>query len=209
MYLMGKGYDVLTLDLSGHGDSGRRDAYSFRGWLDDIQSVLNKHEIEHINLLMGHSLGGFLSIGTAVDMPVDKIVLIDPLVSQPHPLTVRIIKKSIVSEKRVGLALRVKRNPRRNGQTIINDMHNNQKWHEETLSGLIRHEGEAVIKSFDVLHEKPEILLVKPIRSMLITKKELKSLAHWRMSVVEIPKAQHGVHLDNFEDFINAVETFL
>ena len=71
-----KKYQVITIDLAGHGDSGlERNVYSLDGFAEDVKAV-----IEDINapkvILIGHSLGGGVIAKAALLMPERVIGLI-------------------------------------------------------------------------------------------------------------------------------------
>ncbi|HUF33182.1 MAG TPA: alpha/beta hydrolase [Acidimicrobiales bacterium] len=59
------GYRVLAVDLSGHGDSGRRDAYDFEQWTDEVVAVAAAGGVDGPPVVVGHSMGGFVTIATA------------------------------------------------------------------------------------------------------------------------------------------------
>lgn len=77
------GFQSIALDLLGHGDSdkpGDPEAYSFEAqyaYLEDWIAGLN---LEERPLLVGHSLGGYLSLNYARHHPedVDGLVLVSP-----------------------------------------------------------------------------------------------------------------------------------
>ena len=56
---------VVALDLSGHGDSDHRAAYSLEQWAAEVMAVAADAEIEGPPVLVGHSMGGFVAIATA------------------------------------------------------------------------------------------------------------------------------------------------
>lgn len=58
-------YRVVALDLSGHGDSDHRDAYSFERWSAEVLAVAGDAGIDGPPVLVGHSMGGFVAIATA------------------------------------------------------------------------------------------------------------------------------------------------
>ena len=58
-------FRVLALDLSGHGDSGHRDAYSLELWTEEVVGVARAGRIDRSPVVIGHSMGGFVTIGTA------------------------------------------------------------------------------------------------------------------------------------------------
>ncbi|MCZ6463285.1 MAG: alpha/beta fold hydrolase, partial [Proteobacteria bacterium] len=58
-------YHVLALDLSGHGDSGRRESYPREVWADELMAVAEDARIVGAPILVGHSMGGFVCMTTA------------------------------------------------------------------------------------------------------------------------------------------------
>jgi pimeloyl-ACP methyl ester carboxylesterase len=65
--LLADRYDVLALDLTGHGDSGRRERYPREVWTHDILAVLDHAELASRPFLVGHSMGGFVATVTAAE----------------------------------------------------------------------------------------------------------------------------------------------
>src|SRR5690606_17723743 len=63
--LLADHYRVAAIDLSGHGDSGRRDKYELVDWVDEVIAVADHAEMAAEPVVVGHSMGGFVSIGTA------------------------------------------------------------------------------------------------------------------------------------------------
>lgn len=57
-------YRIIVLDLSGHGFSGWRPAYSFEGWLSEVTRVLGQAAPRGATVI-GHSLGGALALSVA------------------------------------------------------------------------------------------------------------------------------------------------
>lgn len=86
-----------AMDLSGHGDSGWRDEYRARLWLDEVEAVASALAAQDDLIIVGHSLGGMLSIllGSRGTVPgIEHIVSVDavPLdpeyaAAQPEPST--------------------------------------------------------------------------------------------------------------------------
>jgi len=77
-------YRVVALDLSGHGDSGRRDAYSLENWTEEVVGVVEGAGMEGPPVVVGHSMGGFVATATAVrsGSEIAGIIVLDsPMVS--------------------------------------------------------------------------------------------------------------------------------
>ncbi len=80
-------YRVVALDLSGHGDSGRRDEYLLHDWADEVMAVVDDSDMAPQPVVIGHSMGGFVSIGTAARHRdrLRGIVILDSPVTAPDP----------------------------------------------------------------------------------------------------------------------------
>ncbi len=80
-------WHVVALDLSGHGDSGRRDSYSHWAWADEVMAVCEHAGFPGPPVLVGHSLGGMVTIMTAARFG-DRLagaVIVDSPVRRPDP----------------------------------------------------------------------------------------------------------------------------
>jgi len=77
-------YDAVALDLSGHGDSGRRERYSMAVWAREVLAVVAELCAGRA-LVVGHSIGGLVAAGAAARNPgaVAGLVLADSIVSPP------------------------------------------------------------------------------------------------------------------------------
>lgn len=76
---------VVALDLSGHGDSGRRDAYDMKMWAHEVVAVAAAERLDR-PVVLGHSLGGWVALTTGVEHPdlVSAVAVIDsPIDRQP------------------------------------------------------------------------------------------------------------------------------
>jgi len=85
--LLMRQYDVVALDLSGHGDSDRRDEYPRRVWADEVRAVITDARFPRPPVLVGHSMGGLVSIVTA-SVYGDELagaVIVDAPVRRPDP----------------------------------------------------------------------------------------------------------------------------
>ena len=58
-------YDVIALDMSGHGESGRREEYPREQWAREVMAVAEDARFPGPPVLVGHSLGGMVSIVAA------------------------------------------------------------------------------------------------------------------------------------------------
>jgi len=84
-------YHVIALDLSGHGDSGRRDAYPKEIWAEEVVAVAEHAAPGRLPVLVGHSMGGLVSIVAAAIYGATRLagaVIVDAPVRRPDPESV-------------------------------------------------------------------------------------------------------------------------
>jgi pimeloyl-ACP methyl ester carboxylesterase len=83
----GDEFRVVALDLSGHGDSGHRSSYSLEQWTDEVVAVATAGEMSGPPVIIGHSMGGFVTIATAAlhDDAVSGAIVCDSPVTEPDP----------------------------------------------------------------------------------------------------------------------------
>jgi pimeloyl-ACP methyl ester carboxylesterase len=56
---------VVAIDLTGHGDSSRREAYELSGWAAEVMAVAQAARIAGPPVLIGHSMGGMVTLMAA------------------------------------------------------------------------------------------------------------------------------------------------
>jgi len=78
---------VIAIDLSGHGDSGRREYYSFDGWARDVLAVTEDAGLDAPPVVIGHSMGGIvaLQLAAAFGSRIEGAVVIDSPLRDPAP----------------------------------------------------------------------------------------------------------------------------
>ncbi len=81
---------VTALDLSGHGDSGRRSSYSFEHWAEEITAVaatVSGGAERQPPVVIGHSLGGFATFyaGARHGERFEGVIVVDSPVREPAP----------------------------------------------------------------------------------------------------------------------------
>ena len=80
-------YQVVALDLSGHGDSWRREQYPREILADEIMAVADDAQLVGAPIVVGHSMGGFVCISAAARYG-DRLagaVILDSPVRRPDP----------------------------------------------------------------------------------------------------------------------------
>jgi pimeloyl-ACP methyl ester carboxylesterase len=85
--LLARARRVVAIDLSGHGDSGRRDKYTLDGWADEVMAVAAAAGFAGPPIVVGHSMGGFVALRAAglYGAELAGIVIIDSPVQDITP----------------------------------------------------------------------------------------------------------------------------
>jgi pimeloyl-ACP methyl ester carboxylesterase len=80
-------FRVLAIDLSGHGDSAHRHEYSLEQWTREVMAVAESGGIADMPVLIGHSMGGFVTIATAAlhSKRLAGVIVCDSPVTQTDP----------------------------------------------------------------------------------------------------------------------------
>ncbi|MGO9027572.1 MAG: alpha/beta fold hydrolase [Acidimicrobiales bacterium] len=80
-------FRVVCIDLSGHGDSGHRSEYSLEQWTEEVVAVAVAGEMDGPPVVVGHSMGGFVTIATAARHHdrVSGAIVCDSPVTEPDP----------------------------------------------------------------------------------------------------------------------------
>ncbi len=85
--MLARSYHVVAPDLSGHGDSGHRGAYEPALWVEEVRAAAIDARIASQPVLVGHSMGGFVSIVAAATYGehLAGTVIVDSPVRRPDP----------------------------------------------------------------------------------------------------------------------------
>lgn len=78
---------VVAVDLSGHGDSDWRDVYDLEQWTEEVVAAADAGGIAGAPVVVGHSMGGFVTIATAA-LHGDRltgVIVCDSPVTEPDP----------------------------------------------------------------------------------------------------------------------------
>jgi pimeloyl-ACP methyl ester carboxylesterase len=80
-------FRVLAVDLSGHGDSDHRADYGIEQWTEEIVTVAADGAVDGPPVVIGHSMGGFVTIATAAlhGDQLAGVVVCDSPVTEPDP----------------------------------------------------------------------------------------------------------------------------
>ena len=80
-------WHAVALDMSGHGDSGRRPDYSHDLWAQEVLTVAESVRFPGPPVIVGHSLGGVVTIETAASHGdlIAGAVVVDSPVRGPDP----------------------------------------------------------------------------------------------------------------------------
>jgi pimeloyl-ACP methyl ester carboxylesterase len=80
-------FRVVAVDLSGHGDSGHRERYTPEQWADEVMAAASAASMDEWPVVVGHSMGGFITIVTAARHSGDLagVIVCDSPVTEADP----------------------------------------------------------------------------------------------------------------------------
>ena len=71
-----KKYTCITLDLAGHGESGRnRNKWTIPAFAEDVFAVIEKENLKKV-ILVGHSMGGFIALAASLKIKSKLLCLV-------------------------------------------------------------------------------------------------------------------------------------
>jgi pimeloyl-ACP methyl ester carboxylesterase len=78
---------VIAMDLSGHGDSGRRENYNFDAWAREVLAVAADAGLDTPPIVIGHSMGGVVALRLAAmsGAQIEGVVIVDAPLRDPAP----------------------------------------------------------------------------------------------------------------------------
>ena len=219
-------YHVRALDQRGHGDSAYADPpdYRYERYASDVAEVARKLDLRDF-VLVGHSMGGLVSLVYAATHPgrVKALVVIDS--------TLRATPDRVASLHQIGNRegsnyasnaefierFKVRPEGTQAAPEIIRYLA--ERGGREGADGRWRHKFDRNVYSKRELLEIPPlwdrvkipVLLVKAGLSNRITPEiidDIKARAP-QVDVVEVPRSEHHVTLDNPAGFVRVVQQFL
>jgi pimeloyl-ACP methyl ester carboxylesterase len=211
---------VVALDLTGHGDSGRRDAYDMKLWAREVVAVAEAEELDR-PVVLGHSLGGWVALTVGVESPdaVAAVAVIDSPIDRQPPEDER---------------LRDRKRPHRSYPTAEEAMARFRTIPtqdvllpyvlEHIARGSLRHDSDGWRWKFDPNFWGTRPLLVQLLPQLtgpvalfrcekgLVTQEmatEMAALVDGHLPVVDLPDAGHHPMLDRPLTLVAGVRTLL
>jgi pimeloyl-ACP methyl ester carboxylesterase len=211
---------VVALDLTGHGDSGRRDAYDMKLWAREVVAVAEAEELDR-PVVLGHSLGGWVALTVGVESPdaVAAVAVIDSPIDRQPPEDER---------------LRDRKRPHRSYPTAGEAMARFRTIPtqdvllpyvlEHIARGSLRHDSDGWRWKFDPNFWGTRPLLVQLLPQLagpvalfrcekgLVTQEmatEMAALVEGHLPVVDLPDAGHHPMLDRPLTLVAGVRTLL
>jgi pimeloyl-ACP methyl ester carboxylesterase len=220
--LLARGRRVVALDLSGHGDSGRRDVYSLDTWAHEVLAVAGAAGIAGPPVVIGHSMGGFVALRVAgmFGTKLEGVVVIDSPVRDITPeeraaRDQRAFGPLRVYPSRESVIARFRPIPDQPGQPYVV---------AHVAATSIRETGDGWSWKFD-----PRVFGRNPLTPALLTRLDCRVALFYaehgivspqtselmydrlgrRAPLIEIPAARHHVMLDHPIALVTGIRTLL
>jgi esterase len=221
---LAKNYKVILPDLRNHGNSPHSDEFHLQPMVNDIVELIRTFGLEEV-LLLGHSLGGRIAISVALQHPdlVEKLVVVD------------IAPRRYYGNKGVAAMLDVMSRVDFDSMVTLGDIEEflsrnlpDPKVKNQVMKNLKRNEDHkfgwkanlpAIVRDIEalmtpVLEETPNTspaLFIKAGRSDFVTTEDFKLILHHFPNAIirTFPNADHWVHVDEPQLFLEEVNAFL
>jgi pimeloyl-ACP methyl ester carboxylesterase len=208
-YLSSQGYHVIAPDLSGHGLSHKTWNYSVKSWVDDIVDTLE--DFPAPTLIVGHSLGGLLAAGVAMQLTSQpqQLILIDPAWNLPSGLTAWVTKRVLRRMSKYTAGSIHKSKPTWSGKEILIELEAIRNWDARTVEGLSARECRQIIREYLKLHSGVNTSIIKPVNSLLVNRRVAKKFSRHGIHLLGLPKTGHNLHRDDHHAFVEAMENVM
>jgi pimeloyl-ACP methyl ester carboxylesterase len=211
---------VVALDLSGHGDSGRRPSYDMDTWAREVVAVVEAEDLV-APVVIGHSMGGWvaLTVGVAHPGAVSAVAVIDsPLVPRP-PEEERLRQRRRPTRTYASVEEAVERFRTLPPQDVLLPY-----VREHVARGSLRREGEGWTWKFDPRMWGPPALLTELLPRLtcpaalfrcekgLVSREmaeEMAGLVAGGLPVVDLPDAGHHPVFDRPLALVTGIRTLL
>lgn len=219
-------YHVRALDLRGHGDSdwGDPHGYNYQRYADDVFETVDRLDLQDF-VLMGHSMGGLVSLLYAATHPerVKKLVIVDTALNMTEERVASMRTagtregRSYATHEEFQTRFRLQPPNSTASPEIVAHIawhsgreHPDRMWrHKVDRNVQARRAGMNGIPLWG--HIRVPALLVKGALSDRITPEVLNEVRGYcpHVRYVEVPDAEHHVTLDNPAGLVQAVSEFL
>ena len=220
-------YQILAIDLSGAGDSGRRSRYTTEGFAAEINAAADDAGFGNDTIIVGHSFGGYITLRTGLlyRHRLEGVVLVDSAVRPPDFEWERDPRRSPIKAKRIyesfnaALARFRLRPPQDCNNTYLLDyigrhsiMEVDEGWtwkFDDTMFqkfefGENMHEDLAKLKvRVGVVYGEDSYLFSQEIADFMF------EVLDKSVPFVGIPEAQHHLFLDQPLAFVSSLRTLL
>lgn len=198
------GYEVVAVDLAGHGASPRSRRYSPSRWAADVAETLATELDGPPDLLMGHSLGALVASLVAERLAPRVVVYVDPAFAFPTGVRGVAVKTMFTLAPRPGAWVLRRLNPGWSAHDIRLELETLSVWDKRTILGFVNTRPlvpphQLVAPSLVILAEK----------SLLISGAVAENLRRAGMTVVTIARSGHTVFRDDHAGFMKLVRDWL
>lgn len=194
-FLEAKGYNTLTVDLTGHGLSDRRRSYSFAEWVIEVADLFDDYPTP--DLTIGHSLGGLIAAGVNRIAPAEKIILIDPLMHAPAAFVEWVQKKIVLYQAQSTETMLRRRHPEWTEEQLLRSMNAMNNWDRNTINALEGESGNRIVERFLNDNNRGELWIAKPKNGSILSDTAVNVLKNRGAQVHVSPTGGHSLHLDN------------
>lgn len=202
--LVTRGYRVIAVDLTGHGNSPRARVYSPQRWANDVVETVRPLLPGGLDLLMGHSLGGLVAGLVMPELHPDRVIYVDPAFFFPGGIVGAAVKLGVAIAPRPRRASIARMNPKWSAVDVDIEVESLGLWDRRTLRGLAR------TRTMTPPHRRlAPSLVMRAEKSYLVPDAVADRLRAAGYDVETIAGAGHTVHRDQPDRFLAILDHWL
>lgn len=176
--LVKRDFTVYAPDLPGHGEAERATAATYT--LDSWKNLL-LDQVESVDLLVGHSIGGLLALMVKGELKPQATVLEDPMLHFPKGFIGRLSREFFSVTQLI-----------QNAPLLHN-------WDKGSALMLLT--------PHSIPKPREDTLIVRAPRSFVAPRGLMKSLD--KTEIFTMPKANHNIHRDFYDKFFEVMRDFV
>ncbi len=212
-------FSVYALDLRNHGNSPHSEVHSLTAMIEDVYEFINDRDIDN-TILLGHSMGGLVSMGFSLMYPekITELIVVDiaPKIYDPHhQREFEVFKIDIShckSREQIDELLSKVHPIKEIRNFLMMNLYNENQQYRWKINWKVLEKSD-YLQDFSLFENKKlnkPVLFIRALDSFYIKDEDYKKIYEiFPAAIIKELKGNHWIHYSNQKDFINSIYEFL